>query len=158
MKNNKTLSRRVVIGGASTLAASAAIIPTSVLAQSTVNPIDVFYVQGQYTYCDAKVLASYWGADLNDPLDAKIFAGQKILNGNLQWLKQELSSAGQAWQQTGQTCSFLELDNPNYSDKDLEDITRYWSLGSNLEAKLKIIQYVIGGGNPWVRSELEQAR
>jgi hypothetical protein len=165
MKNNKTLIRRNVIGGATALAASAAVIPTSVLAQSRDALIDAFYVQGKYTSCDAKVLASYWAdsPDINNWGDAKRAVGELILGGDIQLVKRKLTAAGQAWKQAGQSCSFSEIDNPSYSENDLEDLRRYWnSKGENLEstneAKLKVIQNVIGGGNPWVTLELEMAR
>ena len=165
MVQNKSLNRRDVIGGAAALAASTAMIPGTSLAQSDGNAADAFYEQGQYTYCDAKVLARYWAASpsVNNEWEAKVLAGQKILGGQLQFLKRELTAAGEAWDQAGQSCAYSDVDNPNYTRNDLNALKQYWnSKGGNYESasdvKSKILLNVVGGGNPWVRLELENAR
>ena len=167
MSNNNTINRRNVLGGAAALAASTAVIPGTARAQSANAAVDAFYGPGQYTYCDAKVLARYWAASpsVNSVWDAKVLGGQKILNGSLAFLKKELRSAGQAFEQAGQNCTYAEVDNPNYTERDLNDLARYWNAknGNNSyknthDVKLKIMLNVVGGGNPWVRNELDNAR
>jgi hypothetical protein len=132
MAEAKNITRREVIVG--TIAAvGAAILPSAALAQSDEAAVDAFYAGQKYTYCDARVLADFWGEEI---WEAKIGAGQ---NGN--------------------SCEFEDVDNPPYSYEDAQSLAAFW--GGDMtpyEAKMKIVLNVEGGGNSWVLGELAKAR
>ena len=167
MKKNNSLNRRDVISGAAALAASSTIIPAFAGdgPVAALNEIDTFY-DTQYTYCDAKLLANYWeGSSEGGAIsDAKIRAGQKILDDAHPFLKAELKAAARQWRNEGRACQFTDADNPAYTQKDLSDLARYWNAKNNdkmdsYDAKLKVMLNVsAGGGNSWVISELNYAR
>lgn len=161
MSTKKSINRRQAIGGTAAIVATAAIAPLPALAQSEAAAADAFYASGEFTYCDLKILADYWrpAPDVNNTYDAKIAAGNKILNGNYNFLKQELASAARQWSANGQRCSFRDADNPPYSYDDAARLANLWGGGMTpYDAKLKIALNLEGGGNLWVRSELSKTR
>lgn len=164
MSKTKNITRREAIAGATSVL-GAAILPSSARAQSDEAAANAFYANQKYTYCDAKVLANFWSGTTNGNAiwDAKIGAGQMILNRQSRQLNEKLRFAADAWSRSGQSCSFEDADNPPYSYEDAERLARYWNAawGQNMtpyDAKLKIALNIQGGGNSWVLEELAKAR
>jgi hypothetical protein len=155
MAEAKNITRREVIVG--TIAAvGAAILPSAALAQSDEAAVDAFYAGQKYTYCDARVLADFWGEEI---WEAKIGAGQMILQQQESRLNQKLKNAARTWTQNGNSCEFEDVDNPPYSYEDAQSLAAFW--GGDMtpyEAKMKIVLNVEGGGNSWVLGELAKAR
>ena len=159
MSKTKDITRRDVIAGATTVL-GAAMLPSSARAQSDQAAVDAFYAGQKYTYCDAKVLANFWGSEI---WDAKIGAGQMIMNRQARQLNQKLRNAADIWSQSGQSCSFEDADNPPYSYDDAVSLAKFWSKDWNqdvtpYDAKMKIVLNIEGGGNSWVLGELAKAR
>ena len=137
-------------------------LPSSALAQ---EPAATFYAGQKYTYCDAKVLAHFWsGSTSGDNIwEAKVSAGEMILNRQTRALDQKIRAAAQMFSQAGQSCEFEDADNPPYSYDDAVSLASYWNKEWNdnmtpYDAKMKIILNVEGGGNSWVLGELAKAR
>lgn len=161
MSTKTSISRRHAIGGTAALLASAAVSPLPALAQSEGAAADAFYASGRYTYCDLKILASYWKAaqDPNDTFAAKVSAGRKILNGIEDVLLEQLQEGARQWSASGRRCSFEDADNPAYSYEDAVKLAKLWGNGMTpYDAKLKVALNIEGGGNLWVRGELAKTR
>jgi len=161
MSTKTKLNRRQAIGGTAALLASAAISPLPALAQSDAAAANAFYASGRYTYCDLKILAEYWKAspDINGTFDAKIAAGQKILNGIEDAMLEQLQDGARQWSASGRRCSFEDADNPAYTYEDAVKLAKLWGQGMTpYDAKLKVALNIEGGGNLWVRGELARAR
>lgn len=155
MTKNNDISRRNVIVGASTVM-GAAILPSAAVAQNDQASVDAFYRGQKYTYCDAKVLAHFWGTD---EWSAKIGAGEMLLQRQERDLKDKLRSAASRWSQDCKSCGFEDMDNPVYSYDDAAALAAFWVGGRTpYHAKMKIVLNVEGGGNHWVVSELAKAR
>jgi len=156
MTAKKTINRRKMLGTTAAFAATTAMTSIPAGAQSTSASVGAFYQSGEFTYCDAKMLAVYWR---NTPYDAKVLAGQKILAGGYNVLKDVLKQAVAASLRQGVRCTFADANNPPYSYNDAVKLARYWGNGMTpYDAKLKVALNLEGGGNLWVRSELAKAR
>lgn len=155
MPKTKDITRRDVIVGATTVL-GAAVLPSSALAQNEEAAVNAFYAGQKYTYCDARVLANFWGTDV---WDAKVGGGEMLLKREGSRLQQKLRDAADIWSQEGKSCNFEDMDNPVYSYDDAVSLAAFWGGGmSPYDAKLKIVLNVEGGGNSWVVSELAKAR
>lgn len=153
MSTGKTINRRHAVGGTAALLASAAIAPLPALAR---DPVSAFYGSGEFTYCDLKILAKFWGSDT---YDAKIDAGNMLLNGRYNDLKEKIRVASREWTAAGNRCTFDDADNPRYTYNDAADLAAYWGGGMTpWDAKLKIASNLGTGGNLWIKAELQQAR
>lgn len=153
----KKQTRRQVLATAAATGAVAAVGVTTANAQ---NAVGAFYQSGEYTYCDAKILASYWG---NSPYQAKVVGGEKILAGNAATLRAAVKEAVKHAGRNGIKCTFADANNPPYSYNDAVLLANYWTRqwGRKMtpyDAKLKIALNIEGGGNLWVRGELAKAR
>ena len=145
------MNRRQALTSIAALAATSTLFSNSANA----NAANAFYRTGEYTYCDLKILAAYWK---RDTYQAKIAAGQKILSGYNNTLKQALKSARPVAQQAGVRCTFADADNPSYSYNDAVKLARHWGVKTPWDAKLKIASNLFYGGNLWVRGQLAAAR
>ncbi len=147
----KTLDRRQLLTSFAALAASSTLFSRSAHA----NAAAAFYRTGEYTYCDLKILASYWS---RDTYQAKIFAGQKILSGNNYTLKQVLAAARPVAKQRRVTCTFNDADNPRYTYNDAVRLAKHWGFNTPWDAKVKITNSIFYGNNLWVKGELASIR
>jgi len=153
MSMKKTINRRQAIGGSAALLASSAIATLPALAQ---DPVDAFYGSGEFTYCDLKILGRFWGSDT---YQAKIDAGNMLLNGRYNDLKEKIRFASREWSSSGNRCTFDDADNPRYTYNDAVRLAAHWGGGMTpYDAKLKIASNLETGGNLWVQSELRAAR
>lgn len=156
MTDTKKLSRRKLLANTAAFSAATALPVGGAYAQDA----SLFYRSGDYTYCDAKMLGSYWN---RSPWDAKVLAGQKIQAGGASVLKQVAKQAVRVAEQRGIRCTFADADNPAYTYNDAALLARYWNRkwGGKMtpnDAKTKIVINLPGGGNGWVRRELANAR
>jgi hypothetical protein len=105
----------------------------------------VFHSKG-YNYCDAKLLAGFWGVSVDQ---AKSTGGEKIANGLSKNLKNMMAQArgqGQCdWSDTG------------YGYEDAEALSRYWGRSVG-EAKTKVAQMFTSGDAKQVARALKKAR
>jgi len=114
--------------------------------------LDAFW-EGQYTYCDAKVLASYWGQSI---FETKARAGEKLLRGELGVVKDQLSLARNQAQKKGEpTCSFHE---EGYTYDDAELLAQSWGKPTPWDAKLKINRLLMNGQNATIQQTLKQVK
>jgi hypothetical protein len=105
----------------------------------------VFLNKG-YNYCDAKLLAGFWGVSVDQ---AKSTGGEKIANGLSKNLKNMLGQARQQgrcdWSDTG------------YSYEDAEALARYWGRSVD-DAKAKVANFYTAGDAKKVDRALKKAR
>ncbi|MFO0994864.1 MAG: hypothetical protein U1E67_23370 [Hyphomicrobiales bacterium] len=105
----------------------------------------VFLNKG-YNYCDAKLLAGFWGMSVDQ---AKSAGGEKIANGGNKNLKNAMAQARQQgrcdWSDTG------------YGYEDAEALSRYWGRSVD-EAKSKVANMFTSGDAKGVARALKKAR
>ncbi len=143
-------SRLGVVGGA------AAVAVVATLGQPAfAGPIDAFYAGGRYTYCDAKLLATFWGEGVGK---AKMDAGRKLELGNRRYVNDKLRSARTYAASRGVRCTFADANNPTYSYNDAVSLARYWGMNRPWDAKLKIGRLLTNGQNIHIRRSLRAAR
>lgn len=153
MSTKKSINRRQAIGGTVALLAGAAIVPLPAFAK---DAVDAFYETGEFTYCDLKMLAKFWGSDT---YEAKLDAGNMLLSGEHKELKEKITIASRQWSASGNRCNFEDADNPSYSYDDAVKLAAYWGGGMTpFDAKLKVASNLETGDNLWVKSELQKAR
>jgi len=116
------------------------------------------FESASYTYCDAKLLANYWGKEI---MDSKIRAGGKLLQGQRQalekTLKQARKGAKQQQQKTKQpVCQYDTVGGYTYDDAVL--LAQDWGKPSAWEAKLKIEQLLLDGQNASIQTALQRAK
>lgn len=150
MKISARVASRLAVAGAAALVSTATITPSAMA-----GPADAFYASGNYTYCDIKLLANFWGVSRGD---AKITAGRKIQLGNTRIVNEKIQAARPYGRQRGVTCSFADADNPAYSYNDAVALAKYWGMRSPSDAKAKIGQLLYSGGNIHIRRSLRAAR
>ena len=156
MTTNKSIDRRKMLGSMAAFATTTALTSIPAGAQSTAQAVGAFYHSGEFTYCDAKILASHWN---NTPYQAKVLGGRKIMAGAYNFFKSELRAAVSTSERKGVQCTFADANNPPYSYNDAVKLARHWGNGMTpYDAKLKVVLNIKGGGNLWVRSELAKAR
>ena len=108
------------------------------------DPLQTFFASG-YVYCDAKLVADFWGgADIGE---TKTNIGWKILNGigaNVTEILQLSRNAGNAceWSDTG------------YSYADAERLAAIWGLAEPYQAKLRVASYLTNGERALVERAL----
>jgi hypothetical protein len=105
----------------------------------------VFLGKG-YNYCDAKLLAGFWGVSIDQ---AKSTGGEKIANGLSKNLRNMMVQARQQgrcdWSDTG------------YSYEDAEALSRYWGRSID-DAKAKVADLYTAGDAKQVNRALKKAR
>ena len=141
--NRTAISRvaeRVVI--CSTLAIGAAMLPQAAYAASDE---ETFYNSG-YNYCDATLLAAYWGLD---SYAAKVTAGQKIKRKNKQGVKEALAN--------GRTMASCEFSATGHTYEDAEKLASYWGMANVVEAKNKVALLYTRGNSKQVKNALKKA-
>jgi len=122
---------------------------------------DWFYSSPNYTYCDAKLLAHFWGVDA---WTAKLEAGWKLANGaegvvdDLLGQARGMTEAQQQQSPLGGFCGLEDADNPPYSWDDLGLLAQYWGMNNAEEAKLRVVDALFYGGNARVVEDLGAAR
>lgn len=150
-----------VLAMASSSAQSLGVLASDVQSASPFMPTqatdpsyaDWFYSTPNYTFCDAKLLASFWGGDT---WNAKLQAGWKLSIGDEPVLQDMLAQARQQ-QQVG-FCTIDDADNPAYSWDDLEMLAQYWGEPTANDAKLKVEDGIFWGQNAYVLDSLSAAR
>jgi hypothetical protein len=123
----------------------------SLLLASSQTALDAFW-DGKYTYCDAKLLAAYWGQSI---YEAKARAGEKLLRGERSVVGDFLSSARSRAPENGTTCTF---DEEGYSYDDAALLAKYWGKPTPWDAKLKINRLLMSGNNAAVQKALQSAK
>ncbi len=119
----------------------AEIAPVSALAPSARqdvlvpgDPMQTFFASG-YIYCDAKLVAEFWGDDIGE---TKVTIGLKILNGLGSAVPDILNLSRQA----GHSC---EWSDTGYTYADAERLASIWGLAEPYQAKLRVESYVTNG-------------
>ncbi|MCB9760349.1 MAG: hypothetical protein H6739_10975 [Alphaproteobacteria bacterium] len=109
--------------------------------------------QSALTYCDARLLAEWWGVD---PWDAKVALGQKVTNGfSLDEIERDvMGPAREHARKRGEVCAIWEGD---VSYEDADALACFW--GTTLEdAKVRIGQKLTNGDKDILDRVLSQAR
>jgi len=107
-----------------------------------------------YTYCDAKVLAAYWG-EKTTPFDAKARLGGKILafgadDGELHILR----ARAQALKKPANLpCTFAD---GGYAYKDAVALGKYWGTKEPYEAKMKMALLLVLGSDAVIKAALDE--
>ena len=108
--------RTLLVALTAALLLSSSITPASIavaqsLAQNQDNERELTaYRESGYSFCDANVLAQFWGINTED---AKLRLGRKILLGDYQTIDQML---GQAYSQSGCQQGFNFEDAPKIAE------------------------------------------
>jgi hypothetical protein len=124
----------------------------SLLLASNQTALNAFW-EGQYSYCDAKLLAAYWGQSV---YEAKARAGEKLLLGARRVVEDYLSRARTQAQETGAaTCTFYE---EGYSYDDATLLAQYWGKPTPWDAKLKMNRLLMSGNNAAIQTALQSAK
>jgi hypothetical protein len=125
------------------------------LANTQENAIDKYFTN-DYNYCDAKVLAAYWGEA--SPYDAKLRLGDKMLR----WGPNEAQSfvppaRAQALRQADSDlpCSY---EDGGYSWDDVLRLARFWGAESDLDAKYKMAVLLVDGRDAEIQADLQLAQ
>ena len=150
MKKRNRINNRLLAGVSLAVVMSATIISS----HAQVNYADTFYNDGGYTYCDAKLLASFWNESI---YDAKVQAGQKVANGFDVTVKEQLREARDNAARNNIRCTWEDGDNPQYTYEDAEKLAVYWGENSPWDAKLKIGRLLQEGLNDAIISALQRA-
>lgn len=153
MTIKKSISRRKLLCTTALFATStvSGTLPSLAATEEEVA-VDTFYSSGKYTSCDIKYLSDLW----NEPWwETKVSAGQKIMSGNENILREDLGVARQNGINKGIRCEYSE---GGYSYNDAEKLARYWGTDSVWDAKLKIGAALERGENLSVLSALQRAR
>ena len=155
MKIIKTINRRKLLVTSAAFATTTAMGALPVLAASEDAAIDAFYRGKEFTFCDLKYLQNMWG---KSNLDAKVFAGQKILAGDINFFRGELKYAKEIGLKKGIRCEYTDADNPQYRYKDAQKLAKYWNTPTVWDAKLKIgVMLEQPNGNKEIQADLKKA-
>lgn len=158
MKINKTMNRRKLLVTSAAFAATTAMGATPVLADREADAVRAFYAGNEFTFCDLKYLQNMWG---KSNYDAKVFAGEKILDGAIEFFRGELKYAKEIGVKKGIRCEYRDADNPSYSYKDVEKLAKYWGTPTVWDAKLKIGSFLEQhkyNGNKVIQKDLKKAK
>lgn len=154
MKIVKKISRRKLLVTSAAFATTTAMGALPSNAASDDAAIDAFYSGQEFTFCDLKYLQNMWG---KSNYEAKVFAGRKILTGDINFFRGELRTARQIGLQKGIRCEYRDADNPSYSYSDVTKLARYWKTPTVWDAKLKIGAMLEQGMNKDIQSDLRNA-
>lgn len=111
---------------------------------ASADPANTF--TGKYNYCDAVILAHYWGVD---PYQAKVNGGTKIESGNASTLKQVMKTA-----RSQSHCGF---EDTGFSVDDASLLATYWGRSID-DAKAKVVTFFSTGNSGKARKALNAAR
>jgi hypothetical protein len=122
-------------------------VPLPAQADQAEDDARYFFERG-YTYCDAKLIAAYWG--MSDVYDAKSGGGAKLrLDGGEEGLIGAL--------QEGRRMSSCTFDDTGWSYDDAEALGKFWGVEVG-DTKDKIASYYTTGQSKEVLKALEDAR
>ncbi|MGK7903465.1 MAG: hypothetical protein AB4352_19080 [Hormoscilla sp.] len=113
--------------------------------------LNAFFASGKYSYCDAKILANYWGQSV---VEAKARIGRKIIWGkkDVLYLEQFMVDARvRALQNPEELCYFQEN---KYTYNDAVVLAEFWGDRTPWEAKLRIERNMILGNKQIVQQTL----
>ncbi len=116
---------------------------------------DKYFALG-YTYCDAKVLAAFWGEA--DPYAAKVRLGDKMLRWGAADAQSHVPAArAQALQkpEAELPCTFSD---GGYSYEDAVLLATYWGKNEPWGAKVKMAQLLIEGKDRAIKTALKKAK
>jgi hypothetical protein len=122
-----------------------ATLVTPLPAQASEEDVTAFFSKG-YTYCDAKLLANFWGIDV---FQAKETGGAKIRLKNEKTLKSVLKKARKQ-----SACNF---EDTQVSFEDAEKLAGFWGIDV-VQSKDKIAALYTAGKSKDVAKALEQAK
>ncbi|ANV91736.1 hypothetical protein [Picosynechococcus sp. PCC 8807] len=132
---------------------------SSLVAQGpTQAAMNAFFNSGQYTYCDAQVLGSYWGQSASD---AKVRIGM-ILLGEFSSPNQLRADQRQARQVavdrlwSNQQLCFFSQKGLTYDDA--VDLANYWGSQDPFHAKLYVEKLLIRGNYQEFGRSMDAAR
>jgi hypothetical protein len=117
--------------------------------------VEKYFAQG-YTYCDAKVLAAFWGEAT--PYAAKVRLGDKMLRWGPNDAQAHVPAArSQALQkpEAELPCTFMD---GGYSYDDAVLLAKYWGKKEPWEAKVKIARLLIQGKDADLQTALKKAK
>ena len=119
------------------------------LASSEQAALEKYFVQG-YTYCDAKVLAVFWGEA--SPYAAKIRLGQKMLSWGPADAQAHVPSAREQALQKSVPELPCDYTDGGYSYDDAALLATYWGENSTVDAKIKMTRLLIQGRNAQIQA------
>jgi len=112
---------------------------------------DDFFTNG-YNYCDAKLIASFWGTDT---VKAKLAAGKllyKIESGGGKKAVENILSLARLWTK----CEWD--DGSDYTYDDMKVLADYWGLPTPFDAKLKVGKLLTEGKRQQLKDEYKKSR
>lgn len=155
MKINKSISRRKLLVTSAAFATTATMGALPSNAASEDAAIDAFYRGKEFTFCDLKYLQNMWG---KSNFEAKVFAGEKILAGDIEFFRGELKHAKKIGLKKGIRCEYRDADNPAYRYSDVEKLAKYWNAPTVWDAKLKIGSLLeMPNGNRIIQADLKKS-
>ena len=116
--------------------------------------LNAFFASGKYSYCDAKILANYWGQSV---VEAKARIGRKIIwgDGGVPYLEQFMVDARvRALQNPEELCYFQENE---YSYDDAVVLAKFWGDRTPWDAKLRIERNLLLDNKQVVQQALRMA-
>jgi hypothetical protein len=135
------LTRAMFVCTSLTIAA----LVTPLTAEASQKDTQAFF-KGGYTYCDAKLLASFWGVSTDQ---AKETGGSKIRDKNEKLLKSVLKDARKQ--------SSCDFGDTQVSYEDAEVLAKFWGVDVG-QSKDKIAMLYTAGRSKDVRKALKQAK
>lgn len=124
-------------------------------AHSEQAAVNKYFALG-YTYCDAKVLAAFWGEAT--PYAAKVRLGDKMLQWGAADAQSHVPAArAQALQkpESELPCTFID---GGYTYEDAVVLAKYWGRNEPWEAKVKMAQLLIEGKDRDLKTALKRAK
>ena len=109
------------------------------------------YSSSSYDYCDAKLLAAYWGQDIEE---AKARIGRKLGWGDTDVIESMLDSARERARTNGApTCGYWEA---GYSYEDAEALSAMWGVPIS-QAKATMESKILWGNEDLLKEEIARA-
>ena len=155
MKINKSINGTKLLVTSAAFATTTAMGALPASAASEDAAIDAFYRGNEFTFCDLKYLQNMWG---KSNFEAKVFAGEKILAGDIDFFRGELKYAKEIGLKKGIRCEYRDADNPAYKYSDVEKLAKYWNTPTVWDAKLKIGSLLeTPNGNRIIQADLKKS-
>ena len=129
--------------------------PAADVRISPQSALDKYFLEG-YNYCDAEVLAAFWGEAT--PYDAKVRLGTKMLR----WGPADADAHLPAARAKAVNMPLGEMPcwyaDYGYSFEDAEVMAVYWEWDDVSDAKLKMTRMLIKGNDAELRAALKAAK
>ena len=156
----KTKIRRLLVQGKNADVQAAlqnALAHSNVPENTDQAALDKYFLNG-YNYCDAKVLAAYWGE--SSPGAVKVRFGHKLLNGGPTVIQDNVPPARAQALQRGEQGEWICLYDTDggYTYDDAALLATYWGESYPSGAKLKIERLLVQGKDVDIQAALQNAK